>query len=169
MNKVTKPQSDQVFGGSNAFPAILQLKRISIRYFPDRKVVALYYSNKLKRYFSIPAGNNGELVAEETNKISATNKINKVVPLPNRLKVRQYDKPKSVLLQLRDLVAKNQAGVLRFKDGTKRNIDIFTAKAVVGTHTRLKDKNNKLRFSMLLNRRKDKFNDALNFVKKHHK
>lgn len=37
-------------------PFVILLKRKSIRRYPDGVTVALYYSDKLKRYVSIPFG-----------------------------------------------------------------------------------------------------------------
>jgi len=37
-------------------PTVLTLKRKAIRMFPDGRIIALYYSDTLKKYISIPFG-----------------------------------------------------------------------------------------------------------------
>lgn len=166
MTKKPQPQ----LAGSQGFPAIITLKRISIRYFPDHKVVALYYSDKLKRYFSIP--NESSDIMSEDRKISKKgddlkNKINMVNPIPSRLKIRDYKKTKGVILQLKDIVKNRQAKHVNFADGTNKTVDIFTAAALLKTHSRLGNDNNKIRHAIMLNRNKDTFGRALDFTKKY--
>lgn len=48
-------------------PAVLMLKRKSIRLFPDNTRIALYYSPQLNKYFSVPYGNDVQSVVQSSN------------------------------------------------------------------------------------------------------
>ena len=45
-------------------PNVLVLKRKSIRSYPDGMTVAIYYSDRLKKYISVPFGNDTTITVE---------------------------------------------------------------------------------------------------------
>lgn len=48
-------------------PAVLLMKRKSIRQFPDGRKVALYYVDKIHKYVTVPYDSNGTIGISEEN------------------------------------------------------------------------------------------------------
>lgn len=108
-------------------PFVLVLKRRAIRLFPNKVKMALYYNQKLDKYFSIPYGPNvsaGPLQAEETEEEQVT-----IV--------------EAVMDQLHKIVGKKQANTVKFANGQTRKVDHFTASAITQVHNALNDENKK--------------------------
>ena len=102
-------------------PFVLVLKRKAIRLFPNKVKMALYYNQKLDKYFSIPYGPkiDAPLQAEETQLEEA------------------------VIDQLHKIVNDKQANRVKFADGSTRKVDHFTASAITQVHKALNDDNKK--------------------------
>lgn len=103
-------------------PYVLVLKRKAIRLYPDSTRIALYYSDKLNKYFSVPyttEDNSGAIQAE------------------------QVELEESVMDQLHKIVNDKQAQRVKFGDGTTRKVDHFTASAITQVHKALNDENKK--------------------------
>jgi len=108
-------------------PFVLVLKRKAIRLFPNKVKMALYYNQKLDKYFSIPYGPNvsaGPLQAEEAEEEQVT-----IV--------------EAVMDQLHKIVGKKQANTVKFANGQTRKVDHFTASAITQVHNALNDENKK--------------------------
>jgi hypothetical protein len=110
-------------------PFVLVLKRKAIRLFPNKVKMALYYNQKLDKYFSIPYGPNVSstpLQAEETN-------------------YEQDDGPisEAVMDQLHKIVGDKQSQTVKFGNGQTRKVDHFTASAITQVHKALNDENKK--------------------------
>ena len=108
-------------------PFVLVLKRKAIRLFPNKVKMALYYNQKLDKYFSIPYGPNvsaGPLQAEETEE-------------------KQVTIVEAVMDQLHKIVGKKQANTVKFANGQTRKVDHFTASAITQVHNALNDENKK--------------------------
>lgn len=56
LEQLREKKKDDTAIDVNDLPAVLLLKRKSIRVFPDNQKVAMYYSEKLKKYVTIPFG-----------------------------------------------------------------------------------------------------------------
>ena len=103
-------------------PFTIVLKRKAIRLFPNKVKMALYYNQKLDKYFSIPYGPN----------VSST---------PLQAEETQLDE--AVMDQLHKIVANKQANRVKFGDGSTRKVDHFTASAITKVHGALNDENKK--------------------------
>ena len=106
---------------NNDPPFVLVLKRKSIRLYPNNTKIALYYNQKLDKYFSIPYGGgvDAPVQAEET----------------------QIEE--GVMNQLHKIVADKQAQSVKFGNGQSRKVDHFTASAITQVHKALNDDNKK--------------------------
>ena len=104
---------------NNDPPFVLVLKRKSIRLYPNNTKIALYYNQKLDKYFSIPYGGgvDAPVQAEET----------------------QIEE--GVMDQLHKIVANKQAQTVKFGNGQSRKVDHFTASAITLVHKALNDDN----------------------------
>jgi len=109
-------------------PFVLMLKRKAIRLYPGKQKVALYYNNKLNKYFTIPYG---AKEVQEPLQAEGTNDINRDVI------------EESVMDQLHSIVANKQAKSVKFADGSTRKVDHYTAKAMTNVHKALKPDNAK--------------------------
>ena len=94
-------------------PFVLVLKRKAIRLFPNGLKVATYYSDKLKRTFTLPM-NDLEMgsVSEEVERSATINQ-------------------KGVLASLHQITKGKEANVVKFKDGRTLKVDYFNARAIV--------------------------------------
>jgi hypothetical protein len=103
-------------------PYVLMLKRKAIRLYPNKTKVALYYNQRLNRYFSVPYGPNvsGPLQAEETEYFE-----------------------ESVMDQLHKIVANKQSNTVKFANGQTRKVDHYTASAITQVHKAVNDENKK--------------------------
>ena len=106
---------------NNDPPFVLVLKRKSIRLYPNNTKIALYYNQKLDKYFSIPYGGgvDAPVQAEET----------------------QIEE--GVMDQLHKIVADKQAQSVKFANGQSRKVDHFTASAITQVHKALNNDNKK--------------------------
>jgi hypothetical protein len=106
---------------NNDPPFVLVLKRKSIRLYPNNTKIALYYNQKLDKYFSIPYGGgvDAPVQAEETQIEEA------------------------VINQLHKIVSDKQAQSVKFGNGQSRKVDHFTASAITQVHNALNDDNKK--------------------------
>ena len=102
-------------------PFVLVLKRKAIRMYPNRTKIALYYNQKLDKYFSVPYGGamGAPVQAEETQIEEA------------------------VMDQLHKIVSNKQAQSVKFGNGQTRKVDHYTASAITQVHNALNDENKK--------------------------
>lgn len=102
-------------------PFVLVLKRKAIRMYPNRTKIALYYNQKLDKYFSVPYGGamGAPVQAEETQIEEA------------------------VMDQLHKIVTNKQAQSVKFGNGQTRKVDHYTASAITQVHNALNDENKK--------------------------
>jgi hypothetical protein len=104
-------------------PFVLVLKRRAIRLYPNKTKVALYYNQKLNKYFTIPYGPDVSaqpLQAEEVEQIE-----------------------ESVMDQLHKIVTNKQSNSVKFGNGQTRKVDHFTASAITQVHKAVNDENKK--------------------------
>jgi len=107
-------------------PFVLVLKRKAIRLYPNGEKVALYYNNKIKKYFSVPYGPgvNTSIQAEDFE--SDINTINE-----------------NAIAQLQKIKDSHQHGKIKHSDGTSSKVDVQTAHAILTVHKNLNDENKK--------------------------
>ena len=104
-------------------PFVLVLKRKAIRLYPDSTRIALYYNDKLKKYFSVPY---------------STDEDQKGI-----VQAEEVELEEAVMNQLHDIVAGKQAQRVKFGNGQTKSVDHFTASAVTQLHKALNDDNKK--------------------------
>lgn len=104
-------------------PFVLVLKRKAIRLYPDSTRIALYYSDKLNKYFSVPYS------TEENQK--------------GIVQAEEVELEEAVMDQLHNIVAGKQAQKVKFGNGQTKSVDHFTASAVTQLHKALNDENKK--------------------------
>ena len=130
-------------------PFVLVLKRKAFRLYPDGLKVALYYNDKLDKYFSVPYSTerdiNSPIQAEETEQIE-----------------------EAVMDQLHKIVANKQAQSVKFGDGSTRKVDHYTASAVTQVHNVLNNENKK-KFADMVHKSPAHLAKASDFAFKHAK
>jgi hypothetical protein len=102
-------------------PFVLVLKRKAIRMYPNRTKIALYYNQKLDKYFSVPYGG--------------------IMGAPVQAEETQIEE--SVMDQLHKIVTNKQAQSVKFGNGQTRKVDHYTASAITQVHNALNDDNKK--------------------------
>ena len=115
-------------------PAVLVLRRKNIRSFSNDTYIALYYNDKLNKYFSIPYSTNSDInspiQAEEVE--------------INEAKVDGIE-------QLKKIRDNKQHGTVNHRDGSASKVDAFTASAILAVHDKLNDENKKKISGMVSN------------------
>lgn len=128
-------------------PFVLVLKRKAFRVYPNGLKIALYYNDKIGKYFSIPytdeAGSMTTIQAEEVEQIE-----------------------EAVMDQLHNIVSGKQAQKVKFGDGSTRTVDHFTASAITQVHKSLNDENKK-KFADMVHKSPAHLAKASDFAFKH--
>jgi hypothetical protein len=104
-------------------PFVLVLKRRAIRLYPNKTKVALYYNQKLDKYFTIPYGPSVSaqpLQAEEVEQVQ-----------------------EAVMDQLHKIVSDKQSNTVKFGNGQTKKVDHYTASAITQVHKAVNDENKK--------------------------
>lgn len=129
---------------TDKLPAVLILKRRSIRLFPNNVKVAIYHSDKLNRSFTLPMTDlNMSSVAEE---------------------VEPAGQPEGgVISTLRQIVKGKAANVVQFKDGKKMKVDMYSAKAILMVYDSV-NAENKTKMDQMLNKDKHGFIKIADFA-----
>ena len=104
-------------------PFTLLLKRKSIRQFANDTYIALYYSDKLKKHFTIP--------------------FSKDKDIDSSIQAEETQIEEAVMDQLHKIVANKQANKVKFATGETRSVDGYTASAITQVHKALNDENKK--------------------------
>jgi hypothetical protein len=107
-------------------PAVLVLRRKNIRSFSNDTFIALYYNDKLNKYFSIPYSTNSDINS------------------PIQAEEVQIDEAKiNGIDQLKKIRDSKQHGTVNHLDGSASKVDGFTASAILQVHDKLNDENKK--------------------------
>jgi hypothetical protein len=127
-------------------PAIMVMRRKSIRQFPNGQRVALYYVDSIKKYVSIPFDDKG---------ISL-------------LSVEEFEEPETqgVIHQLQEIVSDETTRRIVFEDNTTLVVDRLIANAVLKMYEALTD-NNKQKVFEMAQKSKHQFKEIVEFAKKH--
>jgi hypothetical protein len=125
----------------NSLPPILILKRKAIRLFPNGLKVATYYSDKLKKTFTLPMSDLSiGAVTEETQNIMEGN-----------------------LEVLTNIVKSKEKKPLKFSDGTSMTVDSFTASAITQVYNAANE-DNKKKLYYLMNKDRSSFMKVADFA-----
>ena len=126
-------------------PFTLVLKRKAIRMYPNDTKIALYYNDRLKKYFSIP-------YSDKEN-----------VDAPLQAEETQIDEAVDVVGKLQKIKDTHQHGTINHKDGSASKIDVQTAHAILTVHKALNDENKK-KFSDMMSRSNHHMKKAADFA-----
>lgn len=131
-------------------PFTIVLKRKAIRQYPGDTKVALYWSEKLKTYFSVP------YIEDENGKVAGV------------IQSESLELQESVMDTLHKIVNDKQAKSVKFASGHTRKVDHFTASALVQVHNALND-DNKKKFADMVHKSPEHFMKASDFAFKQKK
>lgn len=129
---------------TDKLPAVLILKRKSIRLFPNNVKVAIYHSDKLDRSFALPM--------TDLSMSSVTEEVVAAGPIEG-----------GVIKTLREIIKGKVANVVQFKDGKKMKVDMYSAKAILLVYDAV-DPQNKTKIDQLLNKDKHGFMKVADFA-----
>jgi hypothetical protein len=126
-------------------PAIMVMRRKSIRQFPNGQRVALYFIDKLKKYVTVPY---------DDMQLSLT--------------VKEYveDFPVDVLTSIYHIALTNESKRISFDDGSSIKVSSDTATNIINMHESLNDEN-KQKVSEMIQESKHQFLKVVDFAKKH--
>ena len=122
-------------------PIIMVIKRKAVRLYPDGTRVALYYNDKLRRYFSVPFGT----PEADVSAVQAENFID----------------------ELRSSSKLTEDTVLELSDGTQIELDASLIEHIVYTYDGLEE-DNKQKFVDLLTSSEENFDRAYEFCRSHY-
>lgn len=130
-------------------PFVLLLKRQAIRIYPNNTKIALYYNERLGKYFSIPfVGDKADMIqAQESAEIIED--------------VEQIDE--AVMDTLHKIVAGKSGQSVKFASGHTRKVDMYTASAITQVHKALNDTNKK-KFADMVHKSPEHFSKASEFA-----
>ena len=124
-------------------PFVLLLKRQAIRIYPNNTKIALYYNERLGKYFSIP------FVGDKADMIQAQESVEQI--------------DEAVMDTLHKIVAGKSAQSVKFASGHTRKVDHFTASAITQVHKALNDTNKK-KFADMVHKSPEHFAKASDFA-----
>jgi len=127
-------------------PFVLLLKRQAIRIYPNNTKIALYYNDRLGKYFSIP------FVGDKADMIQAQESVDEV---------EQIDE--AVMDTLHKIVSGKSAQSVKFASGHTRKVDMYTASAITQVHKALNDANKK-KFADMVHKSPEHFSKASEFA-----
>jgi hypothetical protein len=116
-------------------PAVLIMRRKSVRQFPNNQRVALYYVDKIDKYVTVPyTAMQWSSVTEETT-----------------------------LEQLEQIVECNESSNVLLEDGKKVSVTVESAESILSMYKVLNSKNRDMVLEMV--KTKEQFNKVINFAK----
>jgi hypothetical protein len=122
-------------------PIIMVIKRKAVRLYPDGTRIALYYNDKMKRYFSVPFGT----PEADVSGVQA----------------------ESFIDELRAMSNLSEETTLELKDGSQVEIDEMMVEHIVHAYDGLKEEN-KEKFIDLLTSSAESFDRAYEFCRSHY-
>jgi hypothetical protein len=131
-------------------PAVLIMRRKSIRQFGTGQKVAIYYVDKLDKYITVPYG-------------GMTWTVEQSEPESNTEVLEEH-----VMDHLADIVKNKQAKKVKFQDGSTMRVDTTTANAILKVHGALNHEN-KQKVSDMVHKGKSHFQKVADFAMKHTK
>jgi hypothetical protein len=130
-------------------PFVLLLKRQAIRIYPNNTKIALYYNDRLGKYFSIP------FVGDKADMIQAQESVEE---LQEEVQIDE-----AVMDTLHKIVAGKSAQTVKFASGHTRRVDMYTASAITQVHKALNDVNKK-KFADMVHKSPEHFSKASDFA-----
>ena len=132
-------------------PAVLIMRRKSIRLFPNNQRVALYYVDKINKYVTVP------YMAMQWSD-----------SMPEGFEIIDDVIEESVdaMTQLQNIKDTHQHGTIKHLDGSKSKVDVQTAHAILTIHKNLNPEN-KEKYANLVAKSKQHMQKASDFAWKH--
>jgi hypothetical protein len=129
-------------------PFVLVLKRKAIRLYPNKTKIALYYNDKLKKYFSIPYSTDKDIDA----------------PLQaEQVEINEINEGKEVMDHIHDIVKEKQARKVKFANGKSAMVDGYTASAIKQVHDAVNDEN-KAKIRKMVHQSPEHFHKVASFA-----
>jgi hypothetical protein len=122
-------------------PIILVIKRKAVRLYPDGTRIALYYNDKMKRYFSVPFGS----PEADLSGVQA----------------------ESFIDELRAMSNLTEETTLELQDGSQVELDVLMVNRIVYAYDGLEE-DNKQKFVDLLTSSEESFDKAYEFCRSHY-
>jgi hypothetical protein len=122
-------------------PIIMVIKRKAVRLYPDGTRIALYYNDKMKRYFSVPFGS----PEADISGVQA----------------------ESFIDELRAMSNLTEETTLELKDGSQVELDVLMVNRIVYAYDGLEEEN-KEKFVDLLTSSEESFDKAYEFCRSHY-
>ena len=153
-------------------PMVLVIKRKAIRMYPDGTRIALYFSDKLKKYFSVPyqygPGMDAAIQAEEIEQIDEYGNpklYQKAAEIAKGKKIKMTEETieEAVMDTLHKIVKNKSAQSVKFASGQTRKVDHYTASALTQVHNALND-DNKKKFADMVHKSPEHFMKASDFA-----
>jgi len=135
-------EADNVMKGDP--PVTLLLKRKAIRLYPDETKIALYYNERLKKYFSVAYSNEKHIEGAS-------------------IQAEEVELEEAVMDTLHKIVSDKSAKSVKFASGHTRKVDHFTASALTQVHNALNDQNKK-KFADMVHKSPGNFQKAADFA-----
>ena len=132
-------------------PAILIMRRKSIRQFPNNQRVALYFVDKINKYVSVPY-----TAMQWSSSPSIPSVAENIVD------------EEDVISQLKTIVETETSRVVKFKDGKSMRVNEDVAVLVLKIYKELNHENRE-NVSAMVNESKEQFNKIIDFARKHSK
>jgi hypothetical protein len=127
-------------------PAVLVLRRKTIRQIGNKQKVALYFADKINKYVTISYGSGGHLsatIGEDVEELS-------------------YD----LITELKDIVENNCKKSIMLEDGNWKNVSVHTAMSILEVYDNHLTKENKQLFAEMAIKSVADFNRVVDFVNK---
>jgi len=131
-------------------PAVLIMRRKSIRQFPNNQRVALYFVDKINKYVTVPY---------TAMKWSSS---------PSVPTVSEDINEDDVISQLKIIAESETSRVIKFKDGKSMRVNEEVAKLILKTYKNLNHENRE-NVSEMVNESKEQFSKIIDFARKHSK
>jgi hypothetical protein len=152
-NSISTESIDEDYAKPVDPPPVLVLKRKAVRVFPNRTRVALYFNDKIGRYFSVPYS-----TPNEFNKFDATGQMAGMPAIATEEVIYE-----SAFDTLKKIIDDKQHQKVKFDDGSSATVDGFTASAIMAVHKALND-DNKKKIEDLVNKSKAGMMKASSFA-----
>ncbi len=123
-------------------PFVLVLKRKAFRLYPNNLRVALYYNDKLDKYFSVP------YISDGKDKSGA---------------VVQAESKKSVIETLDEIIIENKSMNITFANGETQVVEPYTAEALIDVFVELNEDNRSKMLDMI-QESPEQFNKVVTFA-----
>ena len=126
-------------------PFVLVLKRKAFRLYPNGMKIALYYNDKLNKYFSVPYSTERDIDA------------------PIQAEQVEITEGKEVMDHIHDIVKEKQARKVKFANGKLAMVDGYTASAIKQVHDAVNDEN-KVKIRKMVHHSPEQFNKIASFA-----